>query len=55
MEYVLVSKKGKDNLPTFKVKAVLGGKEISIGTGSSKKNAEQMAAKNALAILEKGV
>ncbi len=50
--YVLVSKKGKDNLPTFTVKAVLDGKEISKGTGSSKKNAEQMAAKNALAILK---
>ena len=55
VEYVLVSKKGKDNLPTFQVKAVLDSKEISRGTGSSKKNAEQMAAKNALAILEKGV
>ena len=53
VKYSLVSKKGKDNLPTFTVKVLVGGNVIAEGKGSSKKKAEQMAAENALKKLKK--
>ncbi len=54
VKYVLVSKKGKDNLPTFTVRVLLDDKVIAEGNGNSKKNAEQMAAEKALLKLKKG-
>lgn len=53
VKYSLVSKNGKDNLPTFTVKVFVDGKVVAEGVGNSKKNAEQMAAEKALAILKK--
>ncbi len=48
VEYVLVSKIGLDNAPTFTVKVLVGGQEFSISEGKSKKMAEESAAKKAL-------
>ena len=54
VKYALVSKIGKDNLPTFTVNVLVDGKVIAEGIGSSKKNAEQKAAEKALLKLKKG-
>ncbi len=54
VKYELISKSGKDNLPTFSVKVLVGGKPIAEGVGNSKKQAEQMAAEKALLKLKKG-
>ena len=53
VKYSLVSKKGKDNLPTFTVKVLINNKVVAEGEGSSKKNAEQMAAEKALKKLKR--
>ena len=53
VKYSLVDKKGKDNLPTFTIKVLIGNKVVAEGVGNSKKNAEQMAAENALKKLKK--
>ena len=55
VKYVMISKTGKDNLPTFKIKTVLNGKEIAVGKGNSKKEAEQQAAKKSLDVLKRGI
>lgn len=47
--YELLSRDGPEHSPLFSVRAVLGGRELSRGTGASRKLAEQDAAKNALA------
>ncbi len=54
VKYEVVSKKGKDNLPTFKVVVKIEGRVLAEGVGNSKKNAEQMAAEKALLKLKKG-
>ena len=54
VKYILVSKNGKDNLPTFTVSVTLNGKVVAEGIGNSKKNAEQKAAEKALLKLKKG-
>ena len=53
IEYVLVSKTGKDNAPKFLMQVLLNGKIISTASGNSKRQAEQICAKNALKILKK--
>ena len=52
LEYVLVGQKGPDNNRTYVIEAVINGKRIASGTGSSKKNAEQKAAYGALKSLD---
>lgn len=48
LEYVLTSKSGPDNAPTFTVEARLNSNVIGKGSGTSKKRAEQAAACEAL-------
>lgn len=47
-EYIVISETGKDHMKEFSVSAMLSGKEIGRGVGSSKKEAEQKAAKAAV-------
>lgn len=49
--YELISMTGKANSPTFKVKVTHCGATLGVGSGSSKKKAEQEAAKDALSKL----
>lgn len=51
--YRLKERKGPDHCPVFTVEAVYGGKVIGSGTGSSRKRAEQEAAKKALLKIKK--
>ncbi|MBR2309767.1 MAG: ribonuclease III [Oscillospiraceae bacterium] len=48
LSYALLSETGPDHAKLFEVSVNLNGKQIGIGTGSSKKRAEQAAAKAAL-------
>ena len=48
LSYALVGESGPDHDKCFDVEVSLNGQVIGIGTGSSKKRAEQMAAKAAL-------
>ncbi len=48
LEYVLVGESGPDHSKTFTVEARLNSNVIGSGTGASKREAEQMAAKKAL-------
>lgn len=48
IKYTLVKEEGPDHNKTFTVKLEVSGREISRGTGKSKKTAEQDAAKNAI-------
>jgi len=48
LEYVMVSEEGPDHMKTFVYKAMLNSNEIGRGSGSSKRQAEQNAAKEAL-------
>lgn len=50
--YELLSREGPEHNPLFTVRALIGDRELSRGTGPSRKLAEQDAAKNALAIAE---
>ncbi len=47
-EYIVISETGKEHMKEFSVSAMLLGEEIGRGTGSSKKEAEQKAAKAAV-------
>jgi ribonuclease-3 len=49
--YRVTSEEGPDHIKEFEVVAVIGDKEYATGRGKSKKDAEQEAAKNTLAIL----
>lgn len=51
VEYVLKSEKGPDHDKEFTVQVMLNSNVIGEGTGKSKKNAEQMAAKQALKLM----
>ena len=51
LSYALVGESGPDHDKRFDVEVCLNGKVIGVGTGSSKKRAEQMAAKAALEAL----
>lgn len=53
IQYVLLNSSGPSNAPTFEVAVKLEGVTLGIGKGSSKKKAEQMAAKNAFEKLVK--
>lgn len=48
IEYEIVREQGPDHLKTFTSRVLCDGKELGRGTGKSKKDAEQQAAKNAL-------
>ncbi|MBQ9514392.1 MAG: ribonuclease III [Clostridia bacterium] len=48
ISYEVLSKKGPDNLPEFRVATLLNGKKIAEGTGRSKKEAEAVGAEKAL-------
>ncbi|GAW99680.1 ribonuclease III [Secundilactobacillus mixtipabuli] len=52
IDYELLSENGPDNDRAFKVAVKIDGKELGVGEGHSKKNAEQGAAKQALLKLE---
>ena len=52
IEYPVKEKKGPDHSPTFVVAFTLDGKEISVGEGKSKKEAEKQAAEKGLKTLE---
>ncbi len=51
LNYVMQGEKGPDHNKSFKVKVFLNDKDIGTGSGKSKKQAEQEAAKNALSFL----
>ncbi len=51
--YRIVRKRGPDHQQVFEVELVVGKKRISMGKGSSKKEAEQDAAEKGLKILKK--
>lgn len=48
LEYVMIGESGPDHDKKFSVEVRLNGKPIGMGTGKSKKEAEQAAAKEAL-------
>lgn len=48
MDYIVISKTGPAHDMTFKIRVDINGKARGYGTGKSKKEAEQMAAKDAL-------
>lgn len=50
IEYEIVDEQGPDHLKTFTARVLCDGKELGRGTGKSKKDAEQQAAKDALHI-----
>ncbi len=52
IKYILEKEEGPDHDKTFTVRLEITGKEAGHGTGKSKKNAEQAAAKNAI---ERGI
>jgi len=53
LTYAVVGESGPEHSKCFEVAALIDGEEISRGTGSSKKRAEQSAAKAAYEILQK--
>ena len=55
IQYKLMESTGPDHAKTFKVSVHAKGKAIGMGTGKSKKDAEQMAAKEALELMGKGL
>jgi ribonuclease-3 len=54
IEYILVSESGPDHNKAFNVHVCLNSNVIGHGTGKSKKDAEQMAAKEALELMGYG-
>ena len=52
LSYVLVGESGPDHDKRFEVEVSLNGRVIGVGSGSSKKRAEQMAAQSALENLQ---
>lgn len=51
LRYVVTDESGPDHAKSFTVAVMLNSNEIASGTGNSKKNAEQQAAKQALKLL----
>ena len=51
LTYVLIAESGPDHKKTFTVEVHLNSNVIGTGTGSSKRNAEQAAAKQALELM----
>ena len=54
ISYETLSKIGPDHLPEFRVGAMLNNQKIAEGKGHSKREAEALAAKNALSKIKKG-
>lgn len=54
LSYHLIGESGLDHAKTFLMEVLLNGQSIGQGSGRSKKEAEQMAAKAAIALLESG-
>ena len=52
-QYELISESGPDHAKIFSIVALVSGKKMGIGSGSSKQKAETAAAKNALENLKK--
>ncbi len=50
--YILLEEKGPDHNKVFRIQVKIGGDDYGIGEGHSKKEAQQIAAKNTLDILE---
>ena len=53
IKYTLLNKDGKDHNPSFKISVSVGGNELAIETGNSKKIAEQNCAEKALEKLKR--
>ncbi len=53
LEYVVISKKGPAHKPEFEIAAMINGKKYATAFGSSKKEAENLAAEKTLEILKK--
>ena len=53
LSYELLGEEGPDHAKTFRVAALLNGREIGRGVGRTKKEAEQSAAENALEVLDR--
>ena len=53
VKYELIDESGPDHMKSFTVIACVGDEEISIGTGATKKAAEQEAAYKAILVLKK--
>ncbi|MBR2065874.1 MAG: ribonuclease III, partial [Kiritimatiellae bacterium] len=51
LSYALTGESGPDHDKRFEVEVSLNGAVVGVGSGSSKKRAEQMAARNALKTL----
>ena len=51
-EYVMLSESGPDHNKSFTFAVVIKGKQIAEGSGKTKKEAEQEAAKKALALVQ---
>lgn len=51
-EYVLIEKTGPAHMPMFTVQVTINGKNYAIATAKSKKEAENLCAKNALKMLK---
>jgi ribonuclease-3 len=49
--YTVVEERGPDHAKTFSVEVELDGQAIAVGSGKTKKSAEQMAAELALQML----
>jgi len=52
LDYVLLGETGPDHDKSFTVGVVIGDKQVSTGTGHTKKAAEQEAAYQALLVLK---
>ena len=48
LSYTLLTESGPDHDKTFRVEVTLNGEVVGIGSGSSKKRAEQAAAEQAI-------
>ena len=55
LNYLLIGESGPDHAKTFTVEVSLNGKAVGQGSGHSKKEAEQMAAKAAIEALNKSL
>lgn len=51
-EYLLVKEEGPAHMRTFTIELRVGGRSLATGTGSSKKGAEQEAARKAIRIID---
>lgn len=53
LSYELVGEEGPDHAKTFRMQVCLNGEPVGLGTGRTKKEAEQTAAASALETLRK--